>query len=225
MKRIKNFTLGILGATILSLGLYACSNDDATANNTTEQTNSLNSKASFENNEDYVYDFVKKHVEINDKIIPILENETNLNIETLFEYSSENITNENEFKNILQKSGIIKFDELSELISLQVQNSKMFQSNNPAFFTLDKLEQDALLTKYVDEVLNNTSNQVTSNCADQLKKDRARCERDLNLNGTFALIGCFSGPWTCALGTVAVAATHTNCIKDAQEDYNDCLKG
>ncbi len=47
MKRIKNFTLGILGATILSLGLYACSNDDATANNTTEQTNSLNSKASF----------------------------------------------------------------------------------------------------------------------------------------------------------------------------------
>jgi len=39
MKRIKNFTLGILGATILSLGLYACSNDDAaTANTTTEQT-------------------------------------------------------------------------------------------------------------------------------------------------------------------------------------------
>src|SRR5690606_2294221 len=172
-----------------------------------------------------VYDFVKKHIEINDKIIPILENEPNLDIEIINEYSSETVTSENEFKNILQKSGIIKFDELSELISLQVQNSKMFQSNNPAFFTLDKLEQDALLTKYVDEVLNNTSNQVTSNCADQLKKDRARCERDLNLNGTFALIGCFSGPWTCALGTVAVAATHTNCIKDAQEDYNDCLKG
>lgn len=39
MKRIKNLTLGILGATILSLGLFSCSNDDATTvNNTTEQT-------------------------------------------------------------------------------------------------------------------------------------------------------------------------------------------
>jgi len=62
--------------------LYACSNDDATkANTTTEQTTSIKSIASFENNEDYVYDFVKKHIEINDKIIPILENEPNLDIE------------------------------------------------------------------------------------------------------------------------------------------------
>src|SRR5690606_41464970 len=40
MTRIKNFTLGILGATILSLGLYACSNDNETTtnNNPTEQT-------------------------------------------------------------------------------------------------------------------------------------------------------------------------------------------
>ncbi len=39
MKRIKNLTLGVVGAAILSLGLFSCSNDDATtANNTTEQT-------------------------------------------------------------------------------------------------------------------------------------------------------------------------------------------
>ncbi len=39
MNNFKKISLGILGATILSLGLYACSNDDAaTANTTTEQT-------------------------------------------------------------------------------------------------------------------------------------------------------------------------------------------
>lgn len=41
MKNFKKITLGILGATILSLGLYACSNDDATTannNTTTEQS-------------------------------------------------------------------------------------------------------------------------------------------------------------------------------------------
>lgn len=39
MKRIKNFTLGILGATILSLGLYACNNDNEVipTNSLTEQ--------------------------------------------------------------------------------------------------------------------------------------------------------------------------------------------
>lgn len=37
MKSFKKFTLGILGATILSLGLYACSNDDATINTSAEQ--------------------------------------------------------------------------------------------------------------------------------------------------------------------------------------------
>ena len=49
MKRIKNFTLGILGVSFLSLGLYACSNDDgaATENKTSEKimiTKSLSNK-------------------------------------------------------------------------------------------------------------------------------------------------------------------------------------
>lgn len=40
MKRIKNLTLGILGATVLSFGLYACSNDDSSSSsNTNEQYN------------------------------------------------------------------------------------------------------------------------------------------------------------------------------------------
>ena len=55
MKNFKKITLGLLGATILSLGLYACSNDDATkANTTTEQTTSIKSIASFENNEECI---------------------------------------------------------------------------------------------------------------------------------------------------------------------------
>lgn len=35
MKRIKNFSLGILGVSFLSLGLYACSNDEETTTNNT----------------------------------------------------------------------------------------------------------------------------------------------------------------------------------------------
>lgn len=178
-----------------------------------------------------VYNFVKKHVEINNEINTILDKETKFNKEILLKSLSENCTNENEFKVILQKAGIIKFNELSELISLQVQNSKKFQSNNAVFFKLDQVEQYKLLSKYVDETINETlieSNVKTTivskvnSCATEYQTDKARCNRDVNLHGTFAIIGCFSGPWTCALGTTLVAIEHKYCMSDAMEDYNGC---
>lgn len=52
-KRIKNFTLEILGATILSAGLYACSNDNETTDNstsTTIQPSGVANKISYLNN-------------------------------------------------------------------------------------------------------------------------------------------------------------------------------
>ena len=186
-------------------------------------------------NYENVYNFVKKHVEINNKIIAVFDEETKFNKEILLKSLPENCTKENEFKIILQKAGIIKFNELSELISLQVQNSKKFQSNNAVFFRLNKSEQNKLLSKYVDQAINETliglnikTNNVNSifnvnlSCASDYAKDKGRCNRDANLHGTFAILGCFSGPWTCALGTTLVMIEHKNCMSDAREDFNDC---
>jgi|GEM_PF-3108103 len=49
MKKIKNLTLGILGATILSLGLYACSNDNetTTTSNAAKEQNVMAAKSVF----------------------------------------------------------------------------------------------------------------------------------------------------------------------------------
>lgn len=179
-------------------------------------------------NQDNLYQFVKKHIELNYEIISILEKEINLNKEILFKSSSENCTSEDEFKLILKKSGINEFNELSKFISLQVENSKNFQLNNSSFFKLSKSEQDELLTKYVDQIMSENStdnNNKINNCAEKYKKDKYRCQRDLNLHGTFAIIGCFTGPWTCATGSILVLAEHANCMEDALEDYKDCLKG
>lgn len=41
MKYLRNFTAGILGATILSLGLYSCSNDETVIDNTAEQQTAM----------------------------------------------------------------------------------------------------------------------------------------------------------------------------------------
>lgn len=104
MKRINNLTLGILGATVLSLGLYACSNDDAeTVNTTTEQT-TLSAKRSELNveeqqamkdfnksllevfNDPYIYSVSSKYVEVE-----IVDNETLLELKSKLSISSKNL--------------------------------------------------------------------------------------------------------------------------------------
>ena len=66
MKKIKNLTLGILGATILSLGLYACSNDnEATTNTTSEQKNVLAFKSNETYEKEILFEKIKKEFSAN----------------------------------------------------------------------------------------------------------------------------------------------------------------
>lgn len=50
MKRIKNFTLGILGAIVLSFGLYACSSDNEAVNPSKEQNSDLTKRSNAQRN-------------------------------------------------------------------------------------------------------------------------------------------------------------------------------
>jgi len=218
---MKKLICSFLVIIITVIVIWSCQNEEVKFNE--------KERLNYEN----VNNFVKKHVEINNKIIAIFEKETQFNKDVFYKSLSENCSNENEFKIILQKAGFIKFNELSDLISLQVENSKKFQSNNEVFFKLSKSEQNKLLSKYIDETLNDNlivsnvkfknENVINSSCASEYAKDKERCDRDLNLHGTFAIIGCFSGPWTCALGSVLVLAEHKNCMADARQDYYDCV--
>jgi hypothetical protein len=215
---MKKLVYSLLVTIITVVVIFSCQKDEVKFNDNEQGLNHEN-----------VYYFVKKHVEINNKINTVLEKETQFNKEILHKSSSENCTNENEFKVILQQAGIIKFNEISELISLQVKNSKKFQSNNAVFFKLDKVEQYKLLSKYVDETINETlieSNvkivSKVNSCATQYAKRKRRCNRDVNLYGTYAIISCFSGPWTCALTTSLVMIENKICMDDAREDYPEC---
>lgn len=220
---MKKKILGFV-VTLALLNFISCSQDNYTEENSDNEMfpKALNRDSA--SNDEYVYDFVKKHVEINDKIFSILESETNINSKILDKYLSKDITSEDEFKNILQESGVKRFNELGGLMLLQVENSKILHSKNPTFIKLDKIEQDAILTKYIDQMFSNNY-QVTGKCEHQREKDRSRCERNSNKTGALALLGCVGGPVICGLGLVAVMMVHTDCIKDAEVDYKDCLKG
>lgn len=71
MKRIKNLTLGVIGATILSLGLYACSNDnETTTTNTTREENVMAAKQEdslpFIKNESEMRDYFNYYLSLSD---------------------------------------------------------------------------------------------------------------------------------------------------------------
>lgn len=85
MKRIKNFTLGILGVTFLSLGLYACSNDNETEDVTSELNNFTAKKEvqNFNFIQDTIYKY-KNGIEIKSIIkstFPITKFTTEMEIE------------------------------------------------------------------------------------------------------------------------------------------------
>ena len=96
---MKKLIFGLI-ASLALFNLISCSdNNDIEENSNTKRISEVL-------NQENLYNFVKIHVEINDRIISILENETNVNNEILFNHSSENCTSEDEFKNILQNSGM-----------------------------------------------------------------------------------------------------------------------
>lgn len=206
----------VLVAIIAVVSIYSCQNEEVNFNENNEELNNEN-----------LYDFAKKTVEINNEIFSILGKESIINQEVFLDELPESNFDENKFKLILQEAGIINFNELSDLIFTQVQNGKNFQLNNPVFAQLNETEKEELLTKYVDEAmielsLKSNANNRLGPCETQLETSLSRCERDANIHGAFALASCFTGPWTCALATTAVLIEHTNCVDDANVDYENC---
>ena len=73
MKKIKNLTLGILGATILSLGLYACSNDNEVLDENSQSRDVENLKVTTSNSDDHNLLFEKSLRAIDPKLLKELD--------------------------------------------------------------------------------------------------------------------------------------------------------
>lgn len=228
MKRIKNFTLGILGATILSLGLYACSNDDGatTTNLSSEKTTFASKEATdFE-------DVVNRLKKDNDFVL--LSNSLEIFGESAKQpevinqlLGKENI---NEAERV-QLAHAFGFASVSDAYNFDVKNTR-YISNIYKKFDLSRFDKSELKLILEEAFEYNTT--LGRPCADRFKT----CKKGAYALYTLEMIGCGAAGVTiggasfwCAgcLGAAvgsgcAIAATaHAQAmLEECQDKYDDC---
>lgn len=178
--------------------------------------------------------FAKNHVTINNKIITLLKNETDVNLDN---FPVEDLTasqNEDQFRQALANSGIVNYRDLADLIIEQNQNARGFISNNKDFNLLKDVTKqklifdainDALVENPIEEPFINPGNAVERTCAGQYYVDRDRCNQQNNINGVAVLVACLTtGPFGCGAATMIAMWQGKVCQDNAKADYYDCIR-
>lgn len=221
MKNFKKITLGLLGATILSLGLYACSNDDATTANTTTEQTTIAAKDRYNpailndpNFRDYLFEgFLAiekldtekilqfKDIEINDSNTDAVVNAFGFfGKSEFFDYhKKQNIR----LKIVDEKYGFFK---LNDSIKLEIINQGLIKYQIPS-------EHPENTTFMSCKAKKNWCDVGVVGAA--LMAQTACLALDVETLGASALLGCHTGAY------LAQAAGHALCIAN----YEDCLDG
>ncbi|HRG17782.1 MAG TPA: hypothetical protein PLP39_01715 [Flavobacterium lutivivi] len=160
-----------------------------------------------------------------------METETNANFEN-FPYdqltSSQNIE---DFKLALANAGIVKYSELGDLLLSQAENAIDFQTKNKDFILLKPETKQTLIIDAVDIAINENPLESGSvnqsmeriSCYQQYMIDRARCNRNNNVNSLWVASSFLGGPVAGGLGCLAAMWISKNCFADALQDYNNCV--
>lgn len=168
---------------------------------------------------------IENHILITNKILTLLQQEENLNFVNFPFGELSSSGSEEAIKTALANAGIVKNEELANLLYELAQNGSSFNDNNKDFALLRPETKQLLSTN----IINNNipipdDNSVTARtCGQQYGIDKARCNRACNYAGWGAIAACFGGPWFCAAACLVVIAQTDDCLGNAREDYNDCM--
>ncbi|WCM41210.1 hypothetical protein MG290_09595 [Flavobacterium sp. CBA20B-1] len=221
MKKIKNFTLGLLGATILSLGLYACSNDNETTTNSSTEQKGMAAKDGYNSAiindldfKNFLFEGFSAMERLDNEKIVLFKgveiNESNTNIvieafgysdkEEFFDYrKKQNLR----LKRLDEKYGFFK---LADSIKLEVINNGLIKYQIPS-------EHPENTTFMTCKAKKNWCDVGVVGAA--LMAQTACLALDVETLGASALLGCHTGAY------LAQAAGHAMCIAN----YEDCLDG
>lgn len=222
MKRVKTTLLSVLGATILSLGFYACSNDnEATTSNTTTDQNVMVAKTDYDQS-------ILEDEDFKEFLFEGFYALEKLNIEKIEKFKGIEI-NESNTNEIIDAYGFSGKDEFLEYHERQNLRLAKFDKKYNFFDFNDavKLEiiNDGLIKYHIpEEYPENTtlmSCKAKKNWCDvgvvgaAMMAQTACLALDVKTLGASALLGCHTGAY------LAQAAGHAMCIAN----YEDCLDG
>ena len=196
----------------------------------------INEPKQVENLEGNIKKFAKVHVSISKEIFNLLDNENKLNFDN-FPYAKLDAShNEEEFKLALAETGMVRYEEMYNLIIRINQNSNEFIINNKQFALLKPEKRKAIITdaiklamidnplKFIPPPANTTVLTARMSCRDSYLQDREDCAEDSLINMGILASGCWFGtPAACAVGGVGVLAIAAVCSNRAKRDYAECL--
>lgn len=94
--------------------------------------------------------FATEHVSISNQILTLLDNENDLNFDN-FPYTELNSSpNEEQFKQALANAGMVKYEEIFDLLLLQNQNASEFIAKNKDFTSLKPETRNFLITDAIN---------------------------------------------------------------------------
>lgn len=212
MKKIKNLTLGILGATILSLGLYACSNEDATTSATTEKT----TMAAKENRE--IKELALDEDFITFVRLNLVEENLNYDINLVNKLIEDNQVTEEELELVPTALGYGNMTEYKESLGEKISYLKKVDSK----FKLDRFTQFEL-SDAIAIAIGDIDNTTLNDC----KRERNNCYNVALSIAIVAHLGCGGLDLTIIGGLAchgAVTLGHVAMNDQCEVVYNRCVK-
>lgn len=168
---------------------------------------------------------VENHILITNEILALLQKETNANFDNFPFAELSSSENGEVLKTALANAGVVKNEEITELLIKLGQNGIDFNINNKDFAILSPATKQLLITNAVNNSIpipdDNTT--MSRTCGQQYTIDKKRCNRNCNIGGFGAFAAFLGGPWAGGAACLAVIAQTNFCLEDAMEDYVDCM--
>jgi hypothetical protein len=177
--------------------------------------------------------FANNYVLLNNQIMKLLETETNINFENLQSSVLASSQNEEDFKQKLANSGVVKYSELGDLLLEQGQYAIEFQADNKDFAVLHSATKEVLINNAIDAAITANPIQLSGtpeypqstskiSCYQQYIIERGRCNRNNNVAAIGVAVSFLGGPWTVGAACLTAMWISKNCFADAAEDYHNC---
>ena len=229
-EKYKTSVFALIGATLLTAGLYSCSNDDATTadNITTEQkTTASKSFSDLIPSEEVgnVHRFFTEYYKVAGELRSALERE-DLHLDLRFESRMQEVRDLSQMRNLFAEYRFSNPDfyvnEVNKVSTLQ----RNLRETSPVLFQLDESTRESIVLEIGDIVFEELHpiNTVTRTCKEQYNIDLDRAEKTYAGCGAVAVLTAgISGPIGRLIAGGGCMYFYYNDINNAKQDYEDCL--
>ena len=162
--------------------------------------------------------YVKSNIDVSNQIIDVLNTETNINLSNF----PSLLTNLEELRTAFVNCGVIRVDELINLLKVQNENAINFINTNKDFAGLKQITKQEIINNAFDATYNDTTSTTSRGCYSQWQVDYSRCSKAFMREGGAAVILAAGGLWPGLIAGGFACWALWDCRQDALNDYNDC---